>query len=221
MWGRERFAALIKTKQQNSIWAAAPQAAKSTGACCCASGLGVAWGVTIIRCAEKSAGLDLVHDATSPEDTQNPNSNYPSWLHWIISQWDWLLGRGHDVESPMTTWHCVHCDDLHKKPEEEVPASHFTSPNSWRCCHSETRPSDFHSTSGLWQTVDVVMRVMWQKAQKTSDDSPCGLSRKCSKMLHSVNKKWLIQWKESYSVHFIIIDHSRDNNQMLLEPEAD
>lgn len=62
--------------------------------------------------------------------TQNANSNYPSRLHWIISQWDWLCGQEHDIGSPMITWHCGLCDDLHKNPVEEVPASQFTSLNS-------------------------------------------------------------------------------------------
>lgn len=62
--------------------------------------------------------------------TQIPNSNYPSWMHWIIRQSDWLLSRGRDFTTPMTTSHCALSDDLHKNPNEEVPASQSPSPNS-------------------------------------------------------------------------------------------
>lgn len=74
MWRRERggkrFAALIKTKRHNSLFEVQlrkqPKALKLC-VCCCALGLGVGLGVTIIRCVEKCAGLDLFNDETAPE----------------------------------------------------------------------------------------------------------------------------------------------------------
>lgn len=44
--------------------------------------------------------------------TQNPNSNYPLWLYWIISSWDWLLAQENDERTPMTpciAWPMMTC----------------------------------------------------------------------------------------------------------------
>lgn len=44
--------------------------------------------------------------------TQNPNSNYPLWLYWIISWWDWLLAQENDERTPMTpctAWPMMTC----------------------------------------------------------------------------------------------------------------
>lgn len=82
-----------------------------------------------------------------------------------------------------------------KCAKEEVLASHFTSPEQRPCetagalANQKPKCLIFTSRLGLWETVDVVMRVMWQTAQKTSDDSTCGLLWKCPTVPHSGNPR--------------------------------
>lgn len=101
-----------------------------------------------------------------------------------------------------------------KCAKEEVLASHFTSPEQRPCETAGTLANQkpkrliFTSRLGLWETVDVVMRVMWQTAQKTSDDSTCGLLWKCPTVPHSGNppkkltKAYLMKTIFQFPLHY-------------------
>lgn len=79
--------------------------------------------------------------------TQNPNSNYPLWLYWIISRWDWLLAQENDERTPMTpctAWPMMTCMKI-------TQVFHFNQiaplGNCWHCCMSAAHPSNSYSES--------------------------------------------------------------------------
>lgn len=200
--GKERFAALIKTKQRYSIWTAVPHAAESTGA-------------TVVRLLPCTGTQDGIRRNYHPprEDISRP---------WPVRWWNCTRNQhifhtkskqqlppvaalNHQpvrLTARPRTWLKKPNDHLalhalwwlaQKCAKEEVLASHFTSPEQRPCETAGTLANQkpkrliFTLRLGLWETVDVVMRVMWQTAQKTSDDSTCGLLWKCPTVPHSGN----------------------------------